>query len=390
MKKIVIVNNNMKVGGVQKSLSNLLWAIADYYDITLYLFCKTGEYLNELPPSVKVVECSSLFKYLGVSQAECAGDVRAWLMRGALAALCKVFGRSFVIKLMMPSQTTLPHQYDVAISYLHNGNVKSFYGGVNEFVLSKVKAERTVAFLHCDYEHCGANCPQNNELYHQFDAVAACSEGCRRAFLSVLPELGGRCTTVSNFHRYDVLCAMAQDEPVTYEQGCFHVLVVGRLAHEKAVDRAVRAVAHVIDRGIPAQLHIVGDGNQRASLEQLAYELGIAHNVVLYGEQSNPYRYMAHADMLLVTSHHEAAPMVIDEAYALGLPVLTVETTSSQEMVADRGVGWVCENSQEALNSALLNLLQHPSELRQAQQALRAAKPNNARAQHQFELIVGE
>ena len=89
----------------------------------------------------------------------------------------------------------------------------------------------------------------------------------------------------------------------------------------------------------------------------LANELGISGRVVFHGEQGNPYRYMKNADLLLMTSYHEAAPMVIDEARALGLPVLTTETTSSHEMVTEVGCGWVCENSQSALETALERVL---------------------------------
>ena len=44
MKKIIIVNNNMKVGGVQKSLCNLLWELDRLreYDVTLALFSPVG------------------------------------------------------------------------------------------------------------------------------------------------------------------------------------------------------------------------------------------------------------------------------------------------------------------------------------------------------------
>ena len=49
MKKILIVNNNMKVGGVQKSLYNLLWSLEGQYEITLCLFRATGAYLDQLP-----------------------------------------------------------------------------------------------------------------------------------------------------------------------------------------------------------------------------------------------------------------------------------------------------------------------------------------------------
>ena len=48
MKKILIVNNNMKIGGVQKSLCNLLWSVADQYDITLYLFAPIGAYMHDM------------------------------------------------------------------------------------------------------------------------------------------------------------------------------------------------------------------------------------------------------------------------------------------------------------------------------------------------------
>ena len=91
MKKIIIVNNNMKVGGVQKSLCNLLWAIEGRYDVTLCLFKKTGAYVETLPPSVRVIEARGLYRYLGIGQSECRGF--DYLVRAALAMLCRVFGR---------------------------------------------------------------------------------------------------------------------------------------------------------------------------------------------------------------------------------------------------------------------------------------------------------
>lgn len=42
----------MKIGGVQKSLCNLLWSVADQYDITLYLFAPIGAYMHDIPPQV--------------------------------------------------------------------------------------------------------------------------------------------------------------------------------------------------------------------------------------------------------------------------------------------------------------------------------------------------
>lgn len=372
MKKLIIVNNNMKVGGVQKSLYNLLWALDGKYDITLLLFYPVGAYLDKLPPSVTVLGCDSLFRYLGISQGECRGSLADTLKRGALAAFCRVFGREAVLKILLASQKTLPDTYDCAISYLQNGRKSNFYGGVQEFVLHRISARRKVAFLHCDYGRSGANYPENNRTIAGFNRIAACSEGCRRAFCRVLPELEDKCVTVRNCHRFEEIRALAEQEPVDYDASAANVVMVSRLAHEKGIDRAMEAAARAGETGIPVKLHIVGSGPMKESLQQKARELGLAEQVCFYGEQENPYRFMKNADLFLLTSYHEAAPMVIEEAACLGLPVLTVQTTSSREMVTEQGIGWVCENSQEALNSTLTEVL---SDLR----ALRGRKTNGTR-----------
>lgn len=390
MKKIIIVNNNMKVGGVQKSLYNLLWSVSDQYDITLYLFSQTGEYINQLPPAVKIISCTSLFHYLGVSQDECSNLLVDKVSRGLLAILCKVLGRPFILSIMALSQPVLPEKYDVAISYLQNGNLHSFYGGVNEFVLQKISAMKKIAFLHCDYCNCGANNAPNNKLYYAFDRIAACSDGCRRAFIKAVPELNGKCATVRNFHRQELIKKMALENPVAYKAGRFHVVVVGRLAHEKAIDRAIKAAAYGIEKQLPISLHIIGDGNMMKSLKELVASLKIQDVVHFHGEQHNPYRFMTNADLLLVTSYHEAAPMVIDEARIIGLPVLTVETTSSKEMVLERHCGWVCENSQEGINKRLAEILNHASFLEQMKTSLKDDVIDNIEAFKQFQAVIEE
>ena len=82
--------------------------------------------------------------------------------------------------------------------------------------------------------------------------------------------------------------------------------------------------------------------------------------------------------------------MVIDEARAIRLPVLTVETTSSKEMVTDSNAGWVCENTQQALNESLVQILTDISVLEQVKTRLAAAKPENLVAMERFQLMIGE
>lgn len=386
MKKILIVNNNMNIGGVQKSLYNLLWAIHGQYDVTLCLFCAKGDYIDKLPPTVRIVECRGLCRYLGISQGECHG-IHKWI-RGGLVVATRVFGRNVIMKLVLAGEKKLPGHFDCAIAFLHNGKIKNFYGGVQDFVLGNVNANRKVAFLHCDYSGCGADHPANNRLIAGFDKIAACSEGCRHAFESVMPELKEKCVTIRNFHRFDEIRTMAAQEPVIYEGDFPHVVMVSRLSHEKGIERAIEAVAEAARQGITMMLHIVGGGPVESMLRERAQSLRISDRVVFHGQKSNPYRYMANADLFLLTSFHEAAPMAIAEAVSLCIPVLTTRTTSSEEMVIETCAGWVCDNDQCSLNDTLRKLLANPAQLKDKKNSMRMLRASNDVAQAQFSQLI--
>lgn len=390
MKKIIIVNNDMRVGGVQKSLYNLLWSldIEKRYDITLYLFRKTGAYAERLPESVKVIECEGLFRYCGMSQKECKGNFKNTLLRSFLALIALLFGRKAAVRLMLIGQPKLSESYDYAISFLHNGRRNSIYGCVQDFVLNCVKSPKKIAFLHCDYRNCGSDHEDNNQLIEKFDKIAACSDGCRKAFESVLPDLKNKCTTVCNCHNFDEIRNFAEDNTYTYASEYINIILVARLSREKGIERALNAVSEAVNKGFRVKLHIIGDGSLYNELNDLSRDLNLTDNVVFYGRQDNPYRYMKNADLLLLTSYHEAAPMVIDEARFLGVPVLTTETTSSKDMVTDKGCGWVCGNAQEEINKALLDILTDKKYLAELKEKLNDIIVSNDMAIEQFNSLL--
>lgn len=384
MKKIIIVNNNMKVGGVQKSLYNLLWTIKDQYDVTLYLFHDGGAY--ELPPNVKVLRCDGAFRYFGLSQSQCRGNEK--YKRAILRLICRYFRRPTAVKLMRLAQKKTEGHYDCAIAYLQNGNIHNLYGGVQDFVINCIDATKKVAFLHCDYVRSGANAPCNNRLIAKFDRIAACSDGCRSSFEQIMPEKKEKCITVRNMHRFEELRALAQKNPVVYPTDRPNVLMVTRLAHEKGVERALTAVAYAKEHGVRIRLHVVGNGAMEKQMHALSRELRLEDDVIFYGEQTNPYRFMLRADLLLMTSFYEAAPMVIDEALALGLPTLTTKTTSALEMIGQNG--WICENSQEGISAMLCRVLSDRETLTQMKKRLREKDTDNCAALEQFKRLIEE
>ena len=99
---------------------------------------------------------------------------------------------------------------------------------------------------------------------------------------------------------------------------------------------------------------------------------------------------MRNADLLLITSYHEAAPMVIDEARCLGLPVLSTATTSAQEMILDRDCGWVCDNDQLSINHSLKKVLQNRSTIECVRSQIKLSDVDNKNTMYQFSELIGK
>lgn len=387
MNNIIFVINNLGTGGVQRSLLNLLSELNEKFSITVLCF---DERLKNnsivLPPHIELVIPNSPFCYFGVSQGELRGKPVKYLARASWALSTKLLGRSFAIKMMLPFQEELG-DYDCAISYLHEAPQTSFYGGCNEFVLKKVKAKMKVTWLHCDFELCGANSKANEKIYQQFDRIVACSEGTKLAFLRCMPQLAEKCVTIRNCNDFTGILRLAGNG-VAYNKSEFNIVTVARLSREKGIERALAAIKDCIDRDYRVHYHLVGSGDRSDELKDLSERYGLKDIVTFYGERENPYPYMKSADLFLLPSYHEAAPMVFDEAACLGIPVLATKTTSTDEMLVQRGAGIVCENSQEGISAALLSILRQPEQLVAIRKALEGMNFTNAESIEKFSGVI--
>ena len=387
MKKILIVNNNLRIGGVQKALVSLLRELAEdpALDVTLLLFHPGGALMERLPARVRVITPCAAWRCWGLTRAD-AAPLPDRALRAGFAGVTRLFGRAAAARLASPFQPTL-RGYDVAVSYLHSGAQRAFYGGCNEFVLRHVEAGRKLAFLHCDYEALGADCAANTAVYRAFDAIAACSEGCRDAFLRVLPELREKTFVVPNCCDLAGLAPYADAQPRPVHTP-LRVITVARLGREKGAPRAIRAVAALGERAQALRYTVVGDGAERETCRALIAQHGLADIVTLAPERPDPYAALRDSDVLLIPSLSEAAPLVIAEAAALGVPTLTTETSSARELVERTGFGWVCENSEAGVRQGLQFLLDHPEAVEAKRTALRAVRlDNRAAAQRFMELI---
>lgn len=114
-----------------------------------------------------------------------------------------------------------------------------------------------------------------------------------------------------------------------------YLLGVGRLGPEKGFDRLIQAFPDLKRSHPHAELWIIGEGTERASLQRLAEDLGVGRSVHLPGYQSDVPRWMAHADLFVLSSRTESLPNVLLEAVACDCPVVALEQLGGTREVLD-------------------------------------------------------
>ena len=117
------------------------------------------------------------------------------------------------------------------------------------------------------------------------------------------------------------------------------VLGVGRLTAQKAFSVLIEAFAQV-RKSQPVRLLILGEGEERPMLEAQIAQLGLEQDVDLPGFVANPYPYMAHAALFVLSSRWEGLPTVLVEAMSLRTPVIATDCPSGpREILGDSQYG---------------------------------------------------
>lgn len=120
------------------------------------------------------------------------------------------------------------------------------------------------------------------------------------------------------------------------------LLFVGRLDAVKGVPLLIDAVARLRADHPDLQLVVVGDGPARAELENASSDLGEAVRFLGYRSQDEVAAILRETDMLVLPSFAEGVPVVLMEAMAARLPVVTTQVGGIGELVEDGVSGFIC------------------------------------------------
>lgn len=348
MKKILIVISSFEMGGTLASLNNLL-SVIDVKEVKVDVFAlsQKGDFYGRLS------NCTIL-------------DENMWLSH-------TIYHHKGVIKLFTRLRLVMRRLFEyigidlyrlynyIGGKQIHSENYDAVIGYDETIarIICRYPAKKRINWIHCDYRRY-AQGKDESKYYDRIDTVVCVSEFAKDVFTGIYPQYKDKVKAIHNVINVGLISSKAK-EPIDDERFVTDNLTIvscGRLDPVKQFSKIPAVAARIKeDFDLDFRWYIIGSGNE-AERQEIETEISgnnVADEVIMLGMKSNPYPYIAKADLYVCTSFSESFPMVVNEAKALSVPVVSNDFPSVRESVRDDVDGYICsiEQMPMAIDKAL-------------------------------------
>ncbi|WP_201577011.1 glycosyltransferase [Psychrobacter okhotskensis] len=343
MKKIYITSRHLQHGGIEKvvcNLSNLF--IKMNYDVIILCFYDFGKPVYDLDEKIKIVYLMKRLPRKNYSL------IKLFKEKKLKKIANEIYGRCYS-------------------RYLNNRSIIKYIKDVSNSIIITTRNEHTkvinktsedsnklIAQLHCDYTQYEGYIDDIKNEYGNIDYLLLLNQESRSEVESILfgHNKKVKCLTVPNFIIHKEYNANIKREK--------QIVSVGRLSSEKGFDKLLHIWERFIVNHKDYILKIVGDGEEKESLMQLAWFLGVGDSVVFTGFLSNDkvVEEMRKSKLCVMTSLHEAFPLVLLESISQGTPVIAYDIrVGPRSIIKDGYNGFLIEDNNIETFIAKLNFL---------------------------------
>lgn len=364
MKRVLITSFDMGIGGVERSLVNMLDNF-DYknYRVDLMLYRHQGEFLDMIPEEVNLLEEKEGYNSFGEpldkvikdgKYALASARIKAKLMATSTKLIKKVdeigyYQDQLANKYSNKYLQNLEKEYDVAISYVWP----------HDMVAYKVNAKKKIAWIHTDYSTIYVDRKVDLELWNKFDYIVSISQECTDVFVKMYPSLKEKIILVENIRAPKFINKMANEEcEDMVDSDDIKLLTVGRLCYPKAIDNAIKAMKVLRDKSINnVKWYVIGYGPDEAMLKELIKENKLEDRFFLLGKKTNPYPYMKKCDIYIQPSRYEGKAVTVLEAQMLGKPVLITNYPTAKSQLKHNVDGYITDLSVNGIAKGIEKLI---------------------------------
>lgn len=370
-KRILFYIGTLEGGGAERVLIELLKNLnRDKYLLYIALNRPQGFFFDHIPPDVKVLDRSSLYKdnsklfkrYFGLSSVIRENKIE--LAMGFLPGANRSLLRS---RLFTPGSIKM---------VINEQNNPSYISSADRSLLKEKLEQVEMAFY-----------------YPKADGMVVASNGLKEYFMDAMNIHAKKIDVIYNMIDPAGLQKRAI-EPISdfnLHDSRKTIVAAGRLTEQKAYDDMLE-VFNKVNAEVPARLIILGEGSDREQIEKKIRKLSLEDSVTMPGFVDNPFAYMSRADLYLSTSRWEGFHLTIAEAMACGtVPVATDCDYGPREIITDGINGRLLPVGDVAgLSDCIIELLQN-QELRNrmsVQAKKRAEDFNTESIVHEYESLI--
>jgi len=323
MKKIGFVVNGLSIGGNEKSVSLLSKALSSEYEIYIIVFDGNNvafDYDGELI------------------------DIKEPAKNGVLNKAIVSIRRIAKIKRIIKEKNL-----DVLFTVTASVNAVSHYRfrGVKKIVSCRDcgDLERKIKF----YAH----------MVKKAEWMIFNSEHMRAYYLERYPADSKKCFTVNNIVNTEAIREHIADDVENSFSDFIKthdtIVSVGRFCREKGYNHLIRAFCRIRQARPNAGLVIVGDGELHGEIHDMVDNCVYKSDIYLTGVKKNPYKYMKHCKLFVLSSVSEGFPNVLLEGMACGLPAVAVDCKSGpREILSDKFDYYGATNGYKAVDYGIL------------------------------------
>lgn len=354
--KIAIATNKMVMGGIERSLIELIKVLQKHNcEITLFLEKLDGELFEQIPENVKIVHIFEGYNsLLGVVKKGL--KEKSW-KKIYSALLVSMFARISKDPVKGWRATCgyiglYQEEYDYAFAY----GAPISYSLL--FIKHCIKAKRKFTWIHNDVDQISLNVKKYISLFREYEKIVCVSNKAKETLDLMCPQLRDKTEVFYNIVNQKELEKKSKEKIVLEDYKELKILTVGRLSFEKGQDIIPIIVKKLIQKGYNVKWFCIGEGPAKKQLEEEIEKQNQEDNVILLGNELNPYPYFNAVDIYVQPSRHEGFGITITEAKMFGLPIIATNFAGANEQLENGRTGYIVDFSIDEIYKKLVVLLE--------------------------------
>lgn len=322
MKKILFTSYSLGMGGIEKSLVNLLDSF-DYNNYKVYLILQDKEKFYNINKDVNVS-----YHFISTNKNK---------------IIRKIINRIKIIFKCIKNY----NKYDMSICY-------STYD-IPSSIISRYASKKSILWVHSDYYFAYNKDISkfksffNSVKVKKFNKIVFVSEEARNNFINIYPYLVDKTLVINNLINYkEINVKCKQSVKIIKETNtlCF----VGRLDEDsKNLSVLFKALKILKQEKFKIKIWVIGDGKDMLKYKEMVNKYDIEDYVLFLGRQENPYPYIKLSDGIILTSRYEGFPVIYLEALTLKKGILsTIDVNSGNLHIKDYSI--IMENNEKSIS----------------------------------------